>query len=106
MRVSVVICTLNRANGLIETLECLRHQNYDNFEVVVVNGPSTDNTEEVLAPWADRIRLQRCRVPNLSVSRNIGIRAASGEVVAFIDDDALPEFDWIAQALVLSLIHI
>ena len=99
MRVSVVICTLNRARSLSETLECLRYQNFQDFEVVVVNGPSTDDTEQVLEPWMDRIRFDRCPVPNLSVSRNIGIRAAGGDVVAFIDDDALPEFDWLNQAL-------
>ena len=58
MRVSIVICTLNRAKSLGETLECLRHQNYDEFEVVVVNGPSTDNTEEVVGVWADRLRFE------------------------------------------------
>jgi glycogen(starch) synthase len=99
MRVSIVICTYNRAKGLEETLECLRHQNYNDFEVVVVNGPSTDDTEDVLERWADRVRVDRCPLTNLSVSRNIGIRAASGDIVAFIDDDALPDFDWLQQAL-------
>ena len=99
MRVSVVICTLNRAQGLIDTLQCLRHQNYQDFEVVVVNGPSTDGTEQALLPWMDSIRFDRCPLPNLSLSRNIGIRAAAGDVIAFIDDDALPEFDWLIQAL-------
>ncbi len=99
MHVSIVICTLNRATSLGETLESLRYQNYDEFEVVVVNGPSTDDTEVVLQRWSDLIRIEHCPVPNLSVSRNIGIRAAGGDIVAFIDDDALPEFDWLNQAL-------
>ena len=99
MRVSVVICTLNRVHSLLKTLESLHYQRYDEFEVVVVNGPSNDGTDEALAPWADRVRIEHCPVPNLSVSRNIGIRAAAGDVVAFIDDDALPEFDWLVQAL-------
>ncbi len=99
MKVSVVICTFNRAAGLRDTLDSLRYQRYDNFEVVVVNGPSTDDTEAVLAEFAGMIRAESCPLPNLSMSRNIGIRAASGEIVAFIDDDALPEFDWLNQAL-------
>jgi glycogen synthase len=98
-RVSVVICTYNRVDSLLNTLECLRYQNYADFEVVVVNGPSTDGTDAALVPWADRVRVECCPVANLSVSRNIGIRAAAGEIVAFIDDDALPEFDWLTQAL-------
>ncbi|MCU1500244.1 MAG: hypothetical protein JWM47_4197 [Acidimicrobiales bacterium] len=99
MRVSVVICTFNRAHSLGATLESLRHQSHGDVEVVVVNGPSTDDTDLVLAMWADRIRIVQCPLPNLSMSRNIGIRAAGGDIVAFIDDDALPEFDWLVQAL-------
>ena len=96
---SVVICTYNRAEGLRQTLECLRRQRHDDFEVVVVNGPSTDHTESVLAEYADQIKLGNNPLANLSVSRNIGIRAAAGDIVAFIDDDALPEADWLTQAL-------
>lgn len=99
MRVSVVICTYNRGPSLRQTLRALQHQRYTDFEVVVVNGPSTDDTEAVIAEFGDAVRGQRCPLPNLSVSRNIGIRAAAGEIVAFIDDDALPEFDWLNQAL-------
>jgi len=99
MRASVVICTYNRAAGLDATLQSLRHQRYRDFEVVVVNGPSTDATESVLTTYADDVKVARCPLPNLSMSRNIGIRAAAGDVVAFIDDDALPEFEWLATAL-------
>jgi len=98
MRVTVVICTYNRAEGLRETLECLKHQNHRDFEVVVVNGPSTDHTSEVLAEYEGRIRVADNPLANLSVSRNLGIRAAAGDIIAFIDDDALPEFCWLEQA--------
>ncbi|MBK9972971.1 MAG: glycosyltransferase [Acidimicrobiaceae bacterium] len=97
MRFSVVVNTLNRAPSLRDTLESLRFQRHDDFEVVVVNGPSTDHTEEMLAQYEGRIKHLRCPVANLSMSRNIGIRAAAGDVVAFIDDDAIPEYDWLAE---------
>jgi glycogen synthase len=99
MRVSVVICTYNRGDGLAATIDCLELQRYQDFEVVVVNGPSTDHTEEVLARYAGRIRTCHNPQANLSISRNIGIRAAAGEIVAFIDDDALPEPAWLEQAV-------
>ncbi len=99
MRVSVVVCTLNRAEGLRATLECLTRQRGVEFEVVVVNGPSTDHTADVLDEFAQAIRAVDCPMPNLSMSRNIGIRAAAGDIVAFIDDDALPEFEWLRQAV-------
>lgn len=95
--VSVVIVTLNRASWLSSVLSALRHQNYSPFEIIVVNGPSTDNTEEVLATHAEMIRVGRCLQHNLSTSRNIGIEMAEGEFVAFLDDDAVPDENWIAD---------
>jgi glycosyltransferase involved in cell wall biosynthesis len=97
MRVSVVINTYNRAPSLRQTLGSLRLQTYDAFEVVVVNGPSTDATDQVLAEFAGRIRVGTCPDANLSRSRNIGIALASGDVVAFIDDDAVPEPRWLTE---------
>ncbi len=97
LRVSVVINTLNRANLLPNTLAALVHQDHSDLEVVVVNGPSTDDTTAVLATWSDHIKIGTCPVANLSVSRNIGIAMATGDIVAFIDDDGVPEPEWIAQ---------
>lgn len=100
MKLSVVICTLGRAEFLRRTLSVLNNQTYKNFEVIVVNGPSTDNTEEVMKEFAGSIKMESCPVANLSVSRNIGIKAASGDIVMFIDDDAIPEkrcFEYIVR---------
>ena len=97
MRVSVVINTYNRFHSLRTTIESLQHQTHDDFEVVVVNGPSEDNTESLRGLWEGRLVWRQCPVVNISVSRNIGINAAHGEIVAFIDDDAIPEPDWIAK---------
>ena len=96
-RVSVVINTCNRAAHLRDALRGLKGLRYGEFEVVVVNGPSTDDTEAVLAEWAPHIKRATCPELNLSVSRNIGIAAAAGEIVAFIDDDAIPHPDWLAR---------
>ncbi|MEZ5417967.1 MAG: glycosyltransferase family 2 protein [Vicinamibacterales bacterium] len=86
---SIVVNTFNRARALERLLPSLERLDTA-CEVVVVNGPSTDDTEEVLARFAGRIKVARCPEPNLSRSRNIGIAAAAGDVVVFIDDDALP----------------
>lgn len=96
--ISIVINTLNRGPVLQKTLESFRWLKYPGqFEVVVVNGPSTDNSDEVIANWAPHIRAGKCDVANLSVSRNIGICMAQGDIVAFIDDDAIPEPEWLLQ---------
>jgi glycogen(starch) synthase len=97
--VSVVVCTYNRAEGLRATLDSLHQQRYPAFEVVVVNGPSTDHTLDVCRERGPSVRVVENPVANLSISRNVGIRAAVGDVVAFIDDDALPEPAWLEQAM-------
>lgn len=94
LRVSVVINTADRAKYIGDTLRGLEQQTYDNFEVIVVNGPSQDNTEEVVK----KFNIRYYTAPfNLSVSRNIGIKHAAGDVIAFIDDDAVPSPTWLEE---------
>ncbi len=97
MRVSVVINTYNRAKSLKDTLQALRYQTHDAFEVVVVKGPCTDDTDALLRDFAGAVRVADCPDVHLSKSRNIGIMEASGDVVAFIDDDAIPEPAWLSE---------
>jgi glycogen synthase len=99
MRASVVISTLDRAEWLAGALASLRLQRHPEFEVVVVNGPSVDHTDVVLASWQEQIKWLHCAEANLCVSRNAGLAAAAGEVVAFLDDDAVPVPGWL-EALV------
>jgi len=97
--ISVVISTLNRATQLRETLESLQNQTFKDFEVIVVNGPSTDETAAVLKEWQGRIKISTCPEANLSMSRNLGITLTAGEYVAFLDDDAIPQPEWLAEIL-------
>lgn len=92
---SIVINTVDRAESLRTTLESLELLDHPDFEVVVVNGPSIDRTDELLEHWAGRIKLGRCENRNLSESRNIGISMSAGDIVAFIDDDAYPDPAWL-----------
>lgn len=94
-RVSIVVNTYNRGDSLRRTLQSFTYLDYPEFEVVVVNGPSTDNTAAVIAEFADRIKVGNCANRNLSESRNIGVALAAGEIVAFIDDDAYPDPAWL-----------
>jgi glycogen(starch) synthase len=97
MRISVVVNTYNRAPSLERTLRAFLRQTYEPFEVIVVNGPSTDGTADLLDRWSSVVRSVSCPVAHLGMSRNIGVEAAAGEVVAFIDDDAIPEPGWLAD---------
>ncbi|MGA0602286.1 glycosyltransferase [Caulobacter sp. KR2-114] len=94
-RVSVVINTLDRARRLEEALAGLMGQTYPALEVVVVNGPSRDDTAAVLERWAGRLKAAQCDQANLSQSRNVGIAQASGDIIAFLDDDAAPHPYWV-----------
>lgn len=94
---SLVVNTNDRAHSLKTLLRALEQQSYSNFEVVVVVGPTQDNTLEMLQEYDGRVRVVRCPKANLGQSRNIGLLAARGEMVAFIDDDAVPSFHWLAQ---------
>lgn len=96
LRCSIVINTYNRSACLARLLASLHHLTYDQFEVVVVNGPSTDDTHLLLNQYVGRIKVVNCPEANLSLSRNLGIAAAAGDIVVFIDDDALPaEPNWL-----------
>ncbi len=97
--VSVIVNTLDRADALEKLLRALDQITYPDFEVVVVTGPCTDHTDEVLAGWHGRIKHLRCDEANLSKSRNIGIEASAAEYVAFIDDDAVPEPSWLDELM-------
>jgi glycosyltransferase involved in cell wall biosynthesis/GT2 family glycosyltransferase len=96
-RVSVVINTYNRARELERCLATLQEQTYRDFEVVVVNGPSTDDTEAVLSRFGEKIHVGQTPLRVLSVSRNEGIARSSGELIAFIDDDAIAHPCWLEQ---------
>ncbi len=90
-----MVNTYNRAEPLGRLLRSLTQLDYPRFEVIVVNGPSTDATEEMLFEFRGRVSVVRCHERNLSRSRNAGIAHAAGEIVAFIDDDAYPDPAWL-----------
>ena len=94
---SVVISTRDRAAHLANCLRSLEQQDYFNFEVIVVKGPCSDNTDDVLNQYVGKIRIAECFEGNLSKSRNIGIDAAAGDIVAFIDDDSVADRKWLTD---------
>lgn len=95
LKFSIVVNTYNRAGSLKNTLDAFSYLRYPDFEVIVVNGPSTDHTEQLLQAYEGKIKVGHCQETNLSKSRNIGIGLAAGDVVCFIDDDGIPEPDWL-----------
>jgi len=94
LSVSVVIFARDRADGVDRTLAALDQLRYDRFEVIVVHGPA----REAVAPRAG-VRAFVVDPANVAAARNIGLAQARGDVVAFLDDDAIPEPDWLERLL-------
>ena len=92
-RVSVVVCTYNGSRNIRGCLEGLSRLNYSNFEVIVVDDGSTDGTPDIVSECD--VRLIRTENRGLSSARNTGMRAATGDIVAYIDDDAYPDAHWL-----------
>lgn len=92
-RASVVVCSCNGARTIRDTLEALKHLEYPNFEVIVVNDGSRDDTPRIAAEYP--VRLITTENRGLSAARNTGWQEATGDIVAYIDDDAYPDPHWL-----------
>ena len=97
LTVSVVIATRNRAEWLRETLDSVTRQTRQPDEVVVVDNASTDHTREVVVSFADRLNVRYVHEPRRGIphARNAAVRSATGDIVAFIDDDCVASEDWL-----------
>lgn len=94
-KVSVVVASYNADRTLKPCLESLRNLNYADYEVILVDDGSTDTTPQ-LAEQFPRVRYFRHQTNlGLSVARNTGIAAATGEIVAFTDADCRADEDWL-----------
>jgi GT2 family glycosyltransferase len=92
--VTVVVCSLNGARTIRDTMEGLSRLEYPNFTVIVVNDGSTDATPDIVSEYP-MVRLISTENRGLSAARNTGWQLASGEIVAYIDDDAYPDPHWL-----------
>ena len=90
--ISVVIPAYNAEQFLDETLESVLSQTYENWECIIVNDGSTDNTESIAKKWCEkdaRFRYFYKENSGASDTRNFGIKEARGEYIAFLDADDL-----------------
>jgi GT2 family glycosyltransferase len=93
-RVSVVVCSYNAERTMAACLASLETLRYPDYEVIVVNDGSTDRTLEIAEQFP------YCRIisqPNkgLSVARNVGAEASTGEIIAYTDSDCVADPDWL-----------
>jgi glycosyltransferase involved in cell wall biosynthesis len=92
--VSVIVCSYNGGRTLPACLNSLGKLNYPNYEVILVDDGSTDDTAYIAAQFP-QIRYIHQRNQGLSHARNTGAAAATGEVLAYTDSDCMADVDWL-----------
>ncbi|SEP54875.1 glycosyltransferase family 2 protein [Flavobacterium urocaniciphilum] len=91
--VSIIMATYNRERFIVETLQSIQAQTYEDWECIIVDDGGTDNTQEVIAPILEKdARFQYLKRPDtylkgLPGSRNYGLDIAKGDYIIFFDDD-------------------
>jgi len=92
--ISVIVCTRNGASTLRACLEALDRQTYRNYEVLVIDDGSTDQTAAIAKSFT-RVKYHLQAHAGLSVARNYGMEQAVGSILAYTDDDCIPDEDWL-----------
>ena len=93
-KVSVVVCSYNGARTLRDCMKSLGQLHYPDYEIIFVDDGSKDNTQEIMKDFPTVTNIVQVN-KGLSVARNVGIAAATGEVVAFTDSDCMVDRDWL-----------
>ncbi|MEM6256158.1 MAG: glycosyltransferase family 2 protein [Cyanobacteria bacterium P01_D01_bin.156] len=101
LSISAIICTHNRDEYLGAAIDSLLTQSLENIEILVVDNASTDTTSEVVQQRLSDPRLRYVYEPvlGLSSARNTGAKTATGDVLAYLDDDAEASPQWLAELL-------
>lgn len=97
LQVSAIICTHNRDQYLGTAIDSLLCQDFESFEVIVVDNASSDRTREVVEARLTDSRLQYVYEPvtGLSIARNTGAKIARGSILVYLDDDAVASRLWL-----------
>lgn len=111
MKISIIICTYNRSDILMEVLKNITKMDLiEKTEILIVNNKSTDNTDKLIERFAnENSNLSVLNIfeenQGLSFARNRGIEESTGDVIAFLDDDAFPDHRWIRVIQEFFSIH-
>lgn len=98
MKISVIMLTYNREELLIRAIDSILNQTFKDFEFIIVDNGSTDKSGAIADEYAlkdSRIKIIHREQGNIGSGRNAGLDAATGEYVAFIDDDDYAESDFL-----------
>ena len=85
--VSIILPTYNREHVISRSIDSVISQTYSNFELIIVDDGSTDNTSDILKKYEGKVEYIKQKNSGVSSARNTGIKLAKGEYIAFIDSD-------------------
>jgi len=96
MKFSIITMTHNRADLIGETIESVLNQTHQNFEHIIIDDGSTDDTEKIVKHYINKsnnkiIYIKKNRIGVLSILRNIGLKVATGDIISILDSDDLFE---------------
>ena len=92
--VSVIMLTYNRANLVPYAIQSILNQTYQNFELIIINDASTDNTSDIISKYAKDPRIKiitNTTNKGIVYNRNLGIKLSQGKYISWLDDDDLAE---------------
>lgn len=100
--IAAIICTHNRADYLGAAIDSLLEQEYNNYEIIVVDNASSDRTTEIVNSRLDNPKLKYIYEPQLglSIARNRGAKATSAGILAYLDDDAIATPQWLGEIVI------
>lgn len=102
--VSIIVPVYNVSEYVGKCLDSLLRQTYQNIEIIVVDDGSTDDSGEICNQYAveypDKIKVIHTENHGLSAARNVGLKAANGEYIAFVDSD-----DWVEPEMIEVLLR-
>ncbi|MDJ0568546.1 MAG: glycosyltransferase family A protein, partial [Pleurocapsa sp. MO_192.B19] len=87
VKVSIIIPAYNGDRYIAEAIEGILTQTYSDYEIIVVDDGSTDNTRQIIQQYGDRIQYLSQTNQGVAASRNLGLKASQGEYIAFLDQD-------------------
>lgn len=103
--ISVIIPTMNSARTILKVMNALVHQSFKNFEIIVVDGGSKDNTVNIVKKFFSKndafakrvLIISNKEYDNPAKAKNIGAKVAKGRILAFLDSDCVPPPDWLEK---------
>lgn len=97
--ISIIIAVKNEEKTIQKCIDSLLSLSYPNYEIIVVDNNSDDKTLELLKQYKEKIKILENKTPGPSACRNMAIKIAKGEYIAFTDGDCVVSSNWLAELM-------